>query len=119
MGIMLSSHPSLAGRGKNEVLAQFLSTETEPALPPAAVGVPPALLSELLVTPPWKTLHTGAMERSVLEEADSNKLALFRTATKIVLSDCGSEPRVLVGLLPKYSPKRNTTTGWKRQHKTN
>lgn len=46
----LPSHPFLFGRGKNEILDQFLSTETHRALPLTSVGVTAALVSELLIT---------------------------------------------------------------------
>lgn len=41
-------------------------------------------MSELLVTfvQLWKTLYSFSMEISVLEEADSNKLAIFRKKKK-------------------------------------
>lgn len=44
-------------------------------------------MSELLVAYVglWKTLHSSSMERSTLEEADSNKPEIFRGKKRLIL----------------------------------
>lgn len=73
-----------------------------------------ALVSELLITHIWKPLHRFSMERSGLEEADSNKLATFSKKKKALSHS--SKPKMLVGLLRKDGTKTQHTD-WKRQHR--
>lgn len=68
-----------------------------------------ALVSELLITHIWKPLHRFSMERSGLEEADSNKLATFSKKKKPYLT--AQNQRCSLVCCARTAQKHSTQTG--------